>query len=42
MPWILKNQKRKHKKVEIDPYSVCGKHEVPVSTSPGDHRPDNQ
>ncbi|XP_050688195.1 proteasome activator complex subunit 4-like isoform X2 [Eriocheir sinensis] len=42
MPWILKNQKRKHKKVEIDPYSVCGKHDVPASTSPGDHRPDNQ
>ncbi|KAK8403278.1 hypothetical protein O3P69_000420 [Scylla paramamosain] len=42
MPWILKNQKRKHKKIEIDPYSVDSKHEVPAHVSPGDHRPDNQ
>ncbi|KAG7163660.1 Proteasome activator complex subunit 4-like [Homarus americanus] len=41
IPWILKNQKRKHKKTTIDPYSVDGAHEIPSSSIPGDFRPDN-
>ncbi|XP_047484565.1 proteasome activator complex subunit 4-like isoform X1 [Penaeus chinensis] len=41
MPWILKNQKRPHKKIEIDPYSVGGKNEIPPMLMPGDSRPDN-
>ncbi|KAK4321981.1 hypothetical protein Pmani_007247 [Petrolisthes manimaculis] len=42
MSWILKNQKRKHKKVHIDPYSINGKRcSVPDSPKPGDSRPDN-
>lgn len=41
MSWILKNQKRKHKKVEIDPCAFEGVTSVPSSPRPGDSRPDN-
>ncbi|XP_045600493.2 proteasome activator complex subunit 4 isoform X1 [Procambarus clarkii] len=41
MPWILKNQKRKHKKIKIDPYNVDGAHSISIKPVPGDSRPDN-
>ncbi|KAK8724601.1 hypothetical protein OTU49_011168 [Cherax quadricarinatus] len=41
MPWILKNQKRKHKKIQINPYNVDDVNNVPVRIIPGDSRPDN-
>lgn len=41
-PWILKNQKQKHKKIKIDPYCVDGSHSYPDKALPGDNRPDNK
>ncbi|KAK7086905.1 Proteasome activator complex subunit 4 [Halocaridina rubra] len=41
MPWILKNQKRKHLKWKIDPCRVDGEHKILKHLIPGDSRDDN-
>ncbi|XP_068219564.1 proteasome activator complex subunit 4-like isoform X1 [Palaemon carinicauda] len=42
MPWIFKNQKRKHLKIRIDPFAIGGSKPVPGKLLPGDSRPDNE